>query len=714
MDLVSLCALRTTSFVWRRSQGDLARTVVCKATFDLLPERARLSEQQEPPNEDDEHWDDDPGRSLYAPNDLAPTKLRADVLLVGRAFAPGTEPVASLVARLTVGGMEKAVEVHRDRGWSENGRLYEGPAFTSMPLVYERAAGGPGTTNPVGVDPTVRGPDGLLRLPNLQSPGLRAGSQDARLRIAPVGFGPLGPLWPERVEKLGRRAARKLAWVDDAVRRRPLPEDLDLGFFNAAPKDQQVEAILDDERIVLEHLDRAHARLVTALPGVRPRVFVETRAPAQEVWMRADTLWIETDRGICTVTWRGLVHLDHADAPGRILVALQEPGRALTWADVEARARRVDVDVTQDELTDDERELTIKTRLPLRPVLPFAELREVPRPPYPAEPALLSVKVAPPASHPPASPKRASRIGAWVPPGSAVAATEEVPGSALAASNAAAGMTPSLALAPLAGETATAPPAEVVELLWLDPAFAPRIRAETAWKKLLADPRVKDDAGEGRDKRKEARDRRDALLVLRRGEPLGAAGLDAELQASMKDGTFTPALVLTEGALGFLFDERETLKATMALVAPFTAGDKMLKDLCDTTGELLSSPWLEKGTAGLDGFVQSLRDAFARSARGLPPGYLEAHTERLLLEQRRYQKRTLLGQDWIRASFVPAGNGDAIPAYLPESLAKELPLFLRFRARLLAELRVQLDQYEPSPSALRVVALSRLITPSRR
>ncbi len=720
MDLVSSSPLRSTSFVWRRAQGDFARTVVCKATFDLVPDRAQLAEQQEPPHEADEHWDDDPARSLYAPSDLAPTKARADVILVGRAFAPGTDPVPSLIARLVVGGLEKAIEVHRDRAWSEDGRLCEGPSFTSMPLVYERAAGGPSTSNPVGVRPDRRSPDGLQRLPNLQALGLRAPHPDARARIAPVGFGPVAPAWPDRVEKLGRHAAPH--------RGDPLPEGLDLAYFNAAPRDQQVEAIAGDERIVLEHLDRTHARLVTALPGLRPRVFVETRAAPQEVWMRADTLWIETDRGICTVTWRGVIPLERADAAGRIVVALQGPGRALSWADVEAgleagieagvqaSARRADVDVTQDGTADDEGERTVKTRLPLKPVLPFAERRDLPRPPYPAEPALVNEGVAPPPERAAAGPRRASRIGAWTPPGSAPAPAEDLPGSVLAASNAAAGVTPAPAAAPApAGvESAPASPAEVVELLWLDPAFAPRIRAHAAWKRLLAEPRVRDEAGEARDKRKEVRDQRDALLVLRRGDPLGAAGLDAELALSMQDGTFAPAMVLTEGGLGFLFDEREALKATMALLAPFTSGDRKLKELCDTTGELLASPWLERGTAGLDGYVQALRDAFARTARGLPPGYLEAHTDRLLLEQRRYQKRTLLGQEWIRASFVPAGGADALPAYLPESLAKELPLFLRFRARVLAELRVQLDQYEPSPIALRVVALGRLVAPVRR
>jgi hypothetical protein len=101
----------------------------------------------------------------------------------------------------------------------------------------------------------------------------------------------------------------------------------------------------------------------------------------------------------------------------------------------------------------------------------------------------------------------------------------------------------------------------------------------------------------------------------------------------------------------------------------------------------------------------------------LPQGYLEAHTERLLLEQRYYQKRTLLGQEWIRALLTPSGAaaGEAIPTYLPERLSKELPMFQRFRARAVVEARLQLDQFEVHPSALRVVALGRVVPmPARR
>jgi hypothetical protein len=49
-----------------------------------------------------------------------------------------------------------------------------------------------------------------------------------------------------------------------------------------------------------------------------------------------------------------------------------------------------------------------------------------------------------------------------------------------------------------------------------------------------------------------------------------------------------------------------------------------------------------------------------------------------------------------------------VPAYLPEALAKQLPMFQRFRARIIAEALLQQDEYETQPTALKVVALGRL------
>jgi hypothetical protein len=52
--------------------------------------------------------------------------------------------------------------------------------------------------------------------------------------------------------------------------------------------------------------------------------------------------------------------------------------------------------------------------------------------------------------------------------------------------------------------------------------------------------------------------------------------------------------------------------------------------------------------------------------------------------------------------------------YLPEALARTLPMFPSFEARLLAEAHPAQDVAEASPVALRALALGRVIATGRR
>jgi hypothetical protein len=302
-------------------------TVVCKATYVLMPGESPLAPEQDEPNEADGYWNDEETRSLNFASDLAPFKRRADVLVVGHAFAPERRPMRSLVARLMVGEVDKAIAVFADRAWTPDGQMQEGPKFVKMPLRWERAAGGPGTANPVGVrmgSAAVGDRVGAVALPNLQAPGTYLASPADVL--APIGFGPLAPRWCERVEKLYWHAA---GWEPGRWNERPVPDDIDAGYFNAAPGDQQVAEIRSGERVVLENLHADHARLVTNLAQVEPRAVVERAGGSAEVRLRCDTLWIDTDRGCCSLVWRGQVLLGAPREAGRVVVTATSGGRAV-------------------------------------------------------------------------------------------------------------------------------------------------------------------------------------------------------------------------------------------------------------------------------------------------------------------------------------------------------------------------------------------------
>jgi hypothetical protein len=853
-------------------------TVVCKATYVLQPGEAQLAGEQEYINEDDNHWNDDPARSLYSPSDLVPFKIRCDVMLVGHAFAPRGEPVRSLTAHIQIGEVDKAISIFGERAWGQDGQLRELSRFTKMPLRYERAAGGPETANPVGVRLDGRpDPYGNIALPNLQPPGFHL-SAPGQL-FDPIGFGPLAPSWPARREKLGRHAR---GWSDATWSARPLPEDIDPLYFNASPRDQQVQELRDNERIVLENLHPSHARLVTSLPGIRPQAFlVRPGAAASELPLKCDTLWIDTDRSLCTMTWRSQVKLDRPDQPGRILIAMAQPGQRLTFEDVRAYASsratssssmaEEQTSVTLDVEPEPESGRTTIAPGPVNAALPFAStargptgkpLRQTapvpPALPSPSEPfntkgdATLSGKVndgtpawlsrtssgslpspasvmpaqppavvapppvAPPVTPPPppvtnpvispppvvpsVSPAAPARVESpWatmasgaggaggaagaagsapfgqdaasrqsspplpvappIPPprqstpGLAMPAVPPAPvaiagaaagvsvgstastGSALSASNAAASASAwaSANPAPLPPDTPlpsaairSAPRApggrEVTDLLWFDPEFMDRIREEPKWKKLIASLRPKapdldesdpfeDAPSKSPDKEKADDDRRDVYGVLTRAETTDLEGVNEAIADAVKeDGTFIRPLVVLAGDITFPFDELETLKATVTAVTPLIAGDKKLKETVDTVNELLKTPWLQSGTGVAEGLTGRVKEAFAQGNRMLPPSYLETHTERILLEQRHYQKRTVFGEPWIRSLFSPPGSSSSqmIPAYLPESLSKKLPMFQTMRVRIIAEAHLQQDQYETHPSALRVIAIGRV------
>src|SRR5688500_11266464 len=85
--------------IWQRPPSKPVLTVVCRATFVLRPGEAVLAEEQQPLAAAERPYPDGASLGLYAPADLVPMKPRADVLLVGHAFAPRRQPVRSLIAR---------------------------------------------------------------------------------------------------------------------------------------------------------------------------------------------------------------------------------------------------------------------------------------------------------------------------------------------------------------------------------------------------------------------------------------------------------------------------------------------------------------------------------------------------------------------------------------------------------------------------------------
>jgi hypothetical protein len=664
-----------------------------------------------------------------------------------------------------------------------------------MPLRWERAAGGPETSNPVGVRLDAQDTYGSTALPNLQPPGIHLAARGDH--VAPTGFGPIATSWPTRREKRGGDTeAWSSRWMDT-----PLPADIESSFFNVAPRDQQIEALRDDERLVLENLHPDHPYLVTSLPGVRPLARVERPgAKGEEMVMTAETLWIDTERGICTLTWRGTVSLNHPEEPGRVLITwdgvraqprtgplppppADEGDGTRTIAPFLMRSKGPDLPFSAKKASDGDsgarlsvpvaprltadlasgtiEEVSIDEMLPDEPpddagatmVLPVAQkvaapealpfVERAPAPTLPFGPEVPSPDLTPPAmiQAPIAAGPIAPSMGVspWTGAGAAIAAPSVVapalmtdlgraPPAAVgvqAASNAAASgsvprrmdeaaQMPSFAAEP---KPKTRAPREPVKLLWFDPKAVARIRKHLDWRVTLAELELRlldedrDDEDESAAGEPDPKDRRDVFEVLLKASALGVNAVKRALDGAVdEDGRFTAPLVLLSGELELPFDEVETLKATAMAARPLSGGDKKLKEALDVVDELLKTPWLS-GSGGIaEGLTEKVREAFASAKRMVPGDYLDAHTERMLLEQRAYQRRTVYGRKWIRSVMRAGSGGGSVPVYLPEALKDELPMFRRFKVKLIGEVDMREDQGESSGCAVKVVALGRVLT----
>jgi hypothetical protein len=299
-----------------RQGGALWVTVVVKATFELIHGEAARLVAPEPVRTADEPRAG--GGSLLHARENAPHVPGAGVVLSGRACAPAGKLVPSMSVRLGISRdrplIDKTLHVFGARSAASPSAV---TPFQKIPLVYERAFGGPGVSeNPVGT-----GAPGSPWLPNLLDP---------RAPRRPAGFGPLAGSWTPRRAFLGG--------ADPGLLEQPVlevPPGFDWRCFQPAPADQQLDALQGDEWIVLDGMHPAMPRLQTRLP--RPKAHAR-RVPVgggevQPITLRADMLVIDADRGVASLVWRGRFVAPPVDALPSIVVqaCLELPGRSPEW-----------------------------------------------------------------------------------------------------------------------------------------------------------------------------------------------------------------------------------------------------------------------------------------------------------------------------------------------------------------------------------------------
>ena len=281
------------------------------------------------------------------PLDDAVTKVRGELLVSGRCFAPGGQPTVASYTRVQVGSVDKRLSVVGDRVWHDGVPTAPEP-FLQLPVTWNRAFGGPGyAMNPYGcgIEAIMRGAGVVVPLPNIEPFGslLRARSE----RPAPAGFMPMDVSFGVRRELAGNFGNDYLTrWVPG------LPPDHSPQFFNVAPADQQLTGFWSgDEAFEVENMNAANPQQRGALPGLVLRAFVVQRNQAEplfrEVLLNCDTVWLFPSIDHGAVIFHGKVECAEYDAADieHLLVACEDRGRPRSVEHYRAaRMRRLDKD----------------------------------------------------------------------------------------------------------------------------------------------------------------------------------------------------------------------------------------------------------------------------------------------------------------------------------------------------------------------------------
>ena len=289
--------------------------VIVKGTFDLGPKVA-LAEKPSPPVLADEYWGEPGVSSLKYASEMHLGKPSTDVILVGRAWAPGGRPAPEGATMVSVAGRQKVVRVYGDRVWK--GRAFSRPEpFESIPLTYERAFGGSHQAtpdgpviaeqrNPVGAGFLGKRAPGELagqKLPNIEHPNVmieRLGDTPP-----PVGFGFIAPSW------LPRRALAGTYDKNWQKTRAPyLPADFDPAFFSCAAPELIMPRHLEGGEPVKVVGASRQGTLQFELPRDRPTVAVKIAGATERPPARLETVLIEPEENRLCLTWRAELRCD--------------------------------------------------------------------------------------------------------------------------------------------------------------------------------------------------------------------------------------------------------------------------------------------------------------------------------------------------------------------------------------------------------------------
>jgi len=327
-------------------EGQHILGVLLKRTYAIVPDSpCPRAKEDQPIIPGDVFWEDPMNSSIRYESDFLPFKLATDVVVNGKAYAPGGVPITSCLVSVQVEGQRKAIQVIGDRvaRFVKDGppRFTDPVPFATMELRYERAYGGidifsdkrvpyPYPRNPLGRGFAVANSEKTvenLALPNLEDPNdlltperLCLGEYSAwEHQPMPASLGWFPKTWLPRAKLAGIMPADRALeqqlrqayaqFVPSAYRNLYLNNglpDMDFRFFNGASPGLVFPYLQGGEQITTEHLS-IEGRLQFQLPYDKPALGLDIDAGRQEPDVLLHTVMIRMEDRQLDLVWRGAV-----------------------------------------------------------------------------------------------------------------------------------------------------------------------------------------------------------------------------------------------------------------------------------------------------------------------------------------------------------------------------------------------------------------------
>ena len=326
-------------------EGEHILGTLIKRTYDIVPGgRCTRAENDKKLISGDVFYADPMNSTVKFESDFVPYKIATDVVLIGKAYAPGGQPVPMLTVSLRIGETCKELAIIGDRlaGFitKRSAPVFTDPQpFVEMELRYERAYGGVDIfsdpkvaciypRNHLGrgfaVRNTKRSVD-KLPLPNIEDPqnlltpeGLCPGHfKYWERQPIPQGLGWFLKSWKPRAgfagimpaDRPAEQEAREIyAQMVPSSQKAMFDQtqipDMDFRFFNGASDGLALPFLTGDEPVQLTHLD-PQGELVFQLPGEKPKMGLDIGEGVQDLEVVLHTVQICLEDKQVDLVWRG-------------------------------------------------------------------------------------------------------------------------------------------------------------------------------------------------------------------------------------------------------------------------------------------------------------------------------------------------------------------------------------------------------------------------